>query len=98
MKFKDYHIAPSECPICEKKMDGATAVDHTHKPTPGDGTVCSYCASMLVYGSNLKLHEITLEEIAGFKEQPEMWKLLQNVQYAIHKVMMERNHGLPNRN
>lgn len=55
--------APSACPTCGKKLNGATKIDGKGGPRPGDISVCFYCTSFLVFGDDLELALMTADEI-----------------------------------
>jgi hypothetical protein len=50
-----YRIVKSLCPICGHKLDGAFCTDGDHQPKPGHFGVCIKCATVLVYGDDLKV-------------------------------------------
>jgi hypothetical protein len=52
------------CPVCNKQLDASTPVGHRAKPKPGDGSVCIYCATILVFDSvdPNSFHSMTEEE------------------------------------
>ncbi len=50
MVSHDYRLNSKPfCPNCKAILDGATAVTGIGHPRPGDVTVCSYCAEILVF-------------------------------------------------
>lgn len=52
MRFSDvdHRLPPQRCPLCDHRLDAASALDSDAAPTPGDLTVCISCASPLVFG------------------------------------------------
>lgn len=60
---KDYYLGrPLKCPLCGHPADGASGIDHDHKPDPGDLAVCIGCASPLVYTDTFELRQMTEQE------------------------------------
>ena len=43
------------CPTCKKLLDGFTAVDHEHKPSAGDVTICVYCNEVLQFANDMSM-------------------------------------------
>ena len=62
---KSVKTTETECPVCERKLDGATAIDRDATPKPRDITVCAYCGSFLTYRDNMSLRLLTELEIYG---------------------------------
>jgi hypothetical protein len=50
-----YRVPDNRCPLCGHNLDGATGIDHDRRPKENDIGVCISCASVLVYGPELKL-------------------------------------------
>jgi hypothetical protein len=59
----DHHIPQSPCLSCGKPLDGATCVGRDAAPDPGDITICIYCGHIMVFDDNLKLRELSDEEV-----------------------------------
>jgi hypothetical protein len=58
------------CPSCQKVLDAVTATDHKdHKPSPGDLTVCFYCAALLCFDFFLDLQIAQPEDLKGITEE-----------------------------
>jgi hypothetical protein len=62
-------IEGNKCPKCWAKIDANTCTDGDSTPDPGDFSVCSFCASILRYDSNLKLFLATAEDFAECDEE-----------------------------
>lgn len=56
-----------KCPGCNHKLSGVTPLGRRRgrgRPSPGDMTVCVYCASLLVYSRSERLRLLTAEELS----------------------------------
>ena len=62
-------IQPSNCPVCLKQFDAATSPFGDSAPTPGDLTVCIYCASFLIFEQDLRLRLMTEQEIGELPDE-----------------------------
>lgn len=61
---------PSACPVCEKKIDAVTRPDENGAvPSPGDISICFYCATVSRFDDNLKLEQLTNEQFAELPEE-----------------------------
>ena len=58
MKTKETH-----CPICECKLDDASAMQEGTVPKPGDVTICLYCQGVLEFDENMDLIEANYETL-----------------------------------
>ena len=57
-------LAPDRCINCRTRFDGASVVDEVYaRPKPGDFTVCIRCGHIMAFGNNLRLRNLTDEEI-----------------------------------
>lgn len=69
------------CPKCGKLLDGVSHVgDGEIRPTPGDVSICFYCASALVFDENLGLALMSEElfesaEMLPFRQVHKAFKL-----------------------
>lgn len=51
-----FRTAENKCPACDTKLSAATCpTDPTHRPKPGDFTICIYCATTARFDENLSL-------------------------------------------
>ena len=50
------------CPSCGKILDAASPLEEGAKPSPGDITLCFYCSSILVFGEDFALREMSSHE------------------------------------
>jgi len=84
--------AITNCPHCNHEIDTNTNVkDETLKPKEGDLSVCFYCATVLVFGKDLKQRVATKSELEVLeKEDPEVHNELMKHGAA---VMKYRTHG-----
>ena len=58
-------LPPCLCPVCESKLDAATATDGDDVlPKSGDITVCFYCAAVLVFTDDLGIDTIDIKSLA----------------------------------
>jgi hypothetical protein len=61
----------SNCLNCGVEIDAATSIDHGHVPHEGAIAICIVCSHIMAYNKDVKLRELTDEEIlfvAGNKE------------------------------
>lgn len=64
------------CPVCASKLDAATKVGDEHPvPEPGDISFCIKCASMLKYGSDMALEEMTQRDFQKLEYDHKMFLL-----------------------
>jgi hypothetical protein len=55
-RWPEFRLPPTPCPYCDKPLDAASSVNGgAVGPTPGDYTVCLYCAQPLIYLADLHL-------------------------------------------
>ena len=86
----------AHCPKCGAgPLDGCTSLSMedigsptpNYLPKPGDFTICSACAEILVFSDEvLNLHLATDEELAAIKENKESWRLVELAVAAIKKA------------
>jgi len=52
------------CPVCNEPLNACSTIDGVDEtPEKHDLTICTYCTSILKYGDNLSLHELTKKEM-----------------------------------
>ncbi len=74
-------VKETGCPVCCNKLDAATAMHEPAEPTPGDLTVCIYCASFLQFTDDLDVRPLTESQVG---ELPDYARIdLQRVRRAI---------------
>jgi hypothetical protein len=57
-------VAAEPCPRCGHTLDADTALDESGgSPSPGDLSVCLYCATIHRFGVDLKRRPLSNEEI-----------------------------------
>lgn len=57
-------VAPSSCPWCTTYVDAAEKSEGCGRPSPGDVTICLYCARASVFDDAMGLRKPTQEESA----------------------------------
>lgn len=58
------HRVPNQaCPTCGQAFDRDTGVNREDAPKPGDVSVCSGCAQILVYDDAMLVRKMSHEEI-----------------------------------
>lgn len=55
-------VRPSNCLVCNKKLDGAMSPEGARVPKPNDVSVCAYCGNIALYDDSLRLRQPTEEE------------------------------------
>ena len=70
--FRNEDPAPSACPCCGRKLDGATKTHGERKrgPKAGDLSLCVYCGEMLIFADDSYLREPTDEELVAVMLSP----------------------------
>jgi hypothetical protein len=67
-----YRVPGSACVNCGKGMDAASPVGGGREPQAGDCAVCFYCRHLMVYGNDLRLRNLTDEEVIEVAGDPEL--------------------------
>ncbi len=67
------------CPACRRRTDAATSVCGDHRPAPGDVTVCIGCATLLVFGQDLRPRWPTEEERDKMQGDPRIRRVVEAV-------------------
>ncbi|EGQ7810339.1 hypothetical protein I6Y99_004382 [Vibrio parahaemolyticus] len=52
-------MVESSCPSCNHDLDGAAGAG---TPSPGDYSVCAYCSEFLVFGPQMKLNKLSMDD------------------------------------
>ena len=83
-RYSSYLGHEDTCPICFNKLDSATCVNGRVRPSPGDLTICLYCAELLVFDKSLR--HACLDEHGGLEAlAPSTRDLLLRAQKAIRE-------------
>lgn len=77
------------CPKCNSLLDAATVIVGTPKPAAGDISVCAYCATILIFNSDLSHRIAKPEDVIGLPI--EAMKTLCKAQRAILAMRGARN-------
>ncbi len=67
-----YEVPGSACVNCGKDMDAASPVGGGRGPQSGDVAICLYCRHLMVYGEDLKMRNLTDEEVIEVAGDPEI--------------------------
>jgi len=60
--MKDPNLSGTVCPECNRQLDDAMETSGCDvRPSPGDLTVCAYCAALLEYNDDYSLKTFTKE-------------------------------------
>lgn len=64
---KNPELAKNICPNCNAKLDAASEINDTDivQPSPGDHSICIYCASFLTYLDNLSMIVMSEEDVGN---------------------------------
>jgi len=65
-------ITESKCPECGKRLDGCSGVNHNDQPKAWDVSICIQCASIAVFGEDLRLRKPTCKESTEFEKNAEL--------------------------
>src|SRR3954454_7351373 len=87
MNITQHEVPPSVCPRCNSKIEGATGVTG-RGPSPGDWTVCLYCAAALRFDEQLAMRLATAEEVAGLDLQTR--RLIENFKHLSKQFQGQR--------
>ncbi len=87
-----FTVPTTNCPKCDMAMPAATAVDceRAVAPTVGDFSVCSHCATVLVYAEGLTLRAATDDDMAKLDEHTRVHLTIAKRTVASYR----RAHGL----
>jgi len=90
--MSDGNVMPnSTCPFCKYVMDRYSAVgDSGVKAKPGDVSCCMRCGSFLVFGADMQLRALTLDEMDDIRRSP-IAKELERLQREIRRFHAMRN-------
>jgi hypothetical protein len=61
--MSDYHVPDSRCTNCGENIDAANPVNGGRSPQPEDIALCFYCHHLMIYGKEMKLRNLTDEEV-----------------------------------
>ena len=89
-------LAPDKCPHCHRTLEAASSTTHVHLPSPGDVTVCAYCAEICVFTDDMKLRKPTCEEGAVLARDPEIAKVQE--MFRGNTALVFRNPNAPRPN
>lgn len=89
MEITHHDMPATSCPGCHGKIEVATGVGTTNKPSPGAWTVCLYCGSILRFTEVLLLRFATEDEVE--KLEPRSRQLLRVAQ-AVSKQNQARRY------
>jgi hypothetical protein len=77
------------CPHCDKQMDRLRSLQDGQGPSPGDSTICMYCARCSIFCEDLTLRKPTKEEDAEIADTPEgITAFAMTVRYLATKVVL----------
>ena len=61
--FVAHDMPASLCLACGRSLNAASGVDHDHRPSPGDVTVCLRCGHIMIFAEDLTPRDLTAEEV-----------------------------------
>jgi len=63
-------LREDRCPYCGEVVDSASTLkDDVPLATPGDMSVCFYCAEVMQFGADFKLKKMSTREIAALSAE-----------------------------
>jgi hypothetical protein len=82
---------PSQlCPDCGKELNAITIIfGKPVAPTPGDISICAYCASVLVFDADLKQRAARKEDLDQLDS--ETLNAIYKARRAVHNFHVARN-------
>ena len=75
------HVPEARCPVCDAKLDAASAVQGASQPGPGDVSVCFYCTAFLQFNDNMELKLLKFKDLKEM--EPETVAELEHVREMI---------------
>lgn len=79
-----YFVPNAACINCGKDMDAASPVTGGRAPQAGDIALCLYCRHLMAYGDDLRIRNLTDEEVievAGDREILLAMQMLEHYDY-----------------
>jgi hypothetical protein len=70
--IEEYHVPGSACINCGKDIDAASPVGSGRAPQSGDFSICLYCRHLMVYGDDLRVRNLTDEEVIEVAGDPDL--------------------------
>jgi hypothetical protein len=92
------------CPTCGKWLDasegvtvtGTIQIEEEKLPKEGDVTICMGCATVLRFGKNLQVENLTGEDLNNIKKDPHVRKLIETTRLAVElakEYVKDQEHG-----
>jgi hypothetical protein len=81
----------SDCLNCGVAVDSATSVGHKRSPKEGSIAICLVCSHIMAYDENIKLRELTDDEMLMIAGDPKIIYLINGLGGA--KAKWESEHG-----
>ena len=80
------------CPECGEELDACTGVaDPTGPPSPGDLTMCGYCAALMVFDADLCPVKPDASRLAELESDP-AWQVMKGLQKRWLKRLNREKH------
>lgn len=88
MSGPDTDIPETFCPFCDAYLDSATELGSKRRPSPGDLSVCLYCAEVLIFGATKNLRKPHVFELeAAYTQQRGLREQIALSQAAARKMI-----------
>lgn len=78
---------PVRCPACDHLVDAATSTQGEATPSPGDLSVCVYCAAVLEFADDLRLTLMTQEQVDAL--EPEIRAAVTSARSVVRLVKLD---------
>jgi hypothetical protein len=91
--FNPFHVAEDSCPKCGAHLDAAMPVgkeEDTARPAPGDYSVCITCGALLVFEKNMRVRELSLEEMETMESDTVKMLLLSRAKVFLLRDMKDK--------
>lgn len=86
-----FRLKKDHCLNCKKELDAATGVNNKSKPKKGDITICIACGHVMCFSLDLKLAELSDEEIIEIAGNKNMLLIQEARKHAgVHKKFEEK--------
>jgi len=86
---RDTKLPDRACPVCNNKLDAASAINADTSPQPGDVSICFYCGSFLIYSDDMSSRLLT--ELEVYALDPHTKALLVETRQRLKQYRQEKD-------
>ena len=77
-----HRVVESPCTNCHAKLNATSSSSEEDSPNPGDITICLYCGHIMAYSDDMKLRDLTDEEVIEVAGHPDLIKNQKFVEFS----------------